>query len=147
MPEFASYAALFASALLSATLLPFSSEAVLLGLLATEAGHPAALVAVATAGNVLGSLVNWAIGRFLSRFRDRRWFPTDAASYDRAVTWFRRYGVWTLLFAWVPFVGDPLTLVAGALRVDIRWFVPLVTIGKAARYLFLAGAFNWLSPG
>jgi len=145
MPEFTTYAGLFASAFLSATLLPGSSEAALLLVLAAGKGDPALLIAVATAGNVLGSVVNWLIGRFLAHFRNRRWFPVDQTSYDRAAAWYGRYGLWSLLFAWLPVVGDPLTLVAGVLRVDIRWFVLLVTLGKAARYAFIAAAFIGLS--
>jgi membrane protein YqaA with SNARE-associated domain len=147
MAEVTIYAALFASAFLSATLLPGSSEAALVGLLAAGQGNVALLVAVATAGNVLGSVANWILGRFFSHFRDRRWFPVDRKSFDRAIEWYGRYGVWSLLLAWLPVVGDPLTLVAGALRTDIRWFVLLVMIGKAARYVFLAAAFAWWSNG
>jgi membrane protein YqaA with SNARE-associated domain len=145
MSELGSYAALFASAFLSATLLPGSSEAALLALLAAGQGNAAALIAVATAGNVLGSCVNWAMGRFFAHFAGRRWFPVSREDYDRAADRYRRYGRWSLLFAWLPVVGDPLTLVAGALRTDFRWFLALVTLGKAARYLFLAGAFHWWS--
>jgi membrane protein YqaA with SNARE-associated domain len=145
MSEAASYLALFASAFLSATLLPGSSEAVLVGLLAAGKGEPATLIAVATAGNVLGSTVNWVIGRFFAHFRDRRWFPVNARSYDRAIAWYGRYGIWSLLFAWLPVVGDPLTLVAGALRTDIRWFLLLVTAGKAARYLLIGAGVYWWS--
>jgi membrane protein YqaA with SNARE-associated domain len=145
MSETASYFALFASAFLSATLLPGSSEAVLVGLLAAGKGEPATLIAVATAGNVLGSTVNWVIGRFFAHFRDRRWFPVSARSYDRAIAWYGRYGIWSLLFAWLPVVGDPLTLVAGALRTDIRWFLLLVTAGKGARYLLVGAGVYWWS--
>jgi membrane protein YqaA with SNARE-associated domain len=145
MSEVAIYFALFASAFLSATLLPGSSEAALIGLLAAGQGSPAMLVAVATLGNVLGSLVNWVLGRFFSHFRDRRWFPIDRRNYDRAIGWYSRYGVWSLLFAWLPVIGDPLTVVAGVLRTDIRWFLLLVTVGKAARYLFIAGVLAWWS--
>lgn len=141
MTETAALAGLFASAVLSATLLPGSSEAALLALLATGTGDAATLVAVATAGNVLGSLANWALGRFLAHFRDRRWFPVDARAYERAAAWYGRFGLWSLLFSWLPVVGDPLTVVAGMLRVDWRWFLVLVTLGKAGRYLFLAAAF------
>ncbi|MCC6946256.1 MAG: DedA family protein [Bradyrhizobiaceae bacterium] len=145
MSEIAVYAALFASAFLSATLLPGSSEAALVGLLAAGQGNVAALVAVATAGNVLGSAANWVLGRFFSHFRDRRWFPVDARAWERAVQWYARYGIWSLLFAWLPVVGDPLTLIAGVLRTDIRWFIVLVTAGKLARYLALAASFLWWS--
>ena len=141
MPEFAFYSALFASAFLSATLLPGSSEFALVGLLAAGKGDPALLIAVATVGNVLGSVVNWVMGRFFAHFRDRRWFPVNRQSYDRAIAWYERYGIWSLLFARLPVIGDPLTLVAGALRTDIRWFLLLVTVGKASRYLSLAAAF------
>src|SRR5688572_5587260 len=118
MSEFATYAALFASAFLSATLLPGSSEAALLALLAVGQGITWALIAVATVGNVLGSCVNWAMGRFFAHFEGRRWFPFSRKDYDRAAEWYGRYGKWSLLFAWVPVIGDPLTLVAGALRTD-----------------------------
>jgi membrane protein YqaA with SNARE-associated domain len=145
MTEISAFTALFLSAFLSATLLPGSSEAALVGLLASGTGSPAALVGVATFGNVLGSCVNWLLGRFFSHFRERRWFPLGPQAFDRAVHWYGRYGVWTLLFAWVPLIGDPLTLAAGVLRTDLRWFVLLVTIGKFGRYLAIAAGFLWWS--
>ncbi|KAA2213305.1 DedA family protein [Pseudoroseomonas oryzae] len=132
---------LFASAFLSATLLPGSSEAALVALLAGTALPPWWLVAAATAGNVLGSVVNYGIGRGVERFRDRSWFPVAPRRYEQAVGWYRRFGRWSLLCSWVPVVGDPLTLVAGALREDWRVFLVLVTLGKAARYGAIAGAF------
>jgi len=143
LTDLAVYAGLFASAFTSATLLPGSSEAVLIALLAAGQGDARLLVIVATAGNVLGSCVNWALGRFFSSFRDRRWFPADGQSYERATAWFRRYGAWSLLLSWLPVIGDPLTAVAGALRVGLLRFLVLVSLGKAARYMFVLGAFNW----
>lgn len=143
----AGYAALFISAFTSATLLPGSSEAALLTLLALGRDEPATLVAVATAGNLLGSLVNWVLGRFFSALRDCRWFPIDDQSYRRATDWFRRYGVWSLLLSWLPIIGDPLTVVAGALRVGFLRFILLVFIGKSARYLFIVGAYFWWNGG
>jgi membrane protein YqaA with SNARE-associated domain len=143
LTDLAAYAGLFLSAFTSATLLPGSSEAALLALLATGRGEVIPLVLAATAGNVLGSSVNWIFGRFFSTFRDRRWFPVTAQSYDRAVAWYRRYGTWSLLLAWLPVIGDPLTVAAGALRVDWLRFLILVSLGKAGRYAFLAAAFLW----
>ncbi len=139
----AAYAALFASAFASATLLPGSSEAMLLALLATGHGTPPGLIAAATAGNVLGSVVNWTLGRLLAGLRGHRRFPIDERSYDRAVAWYERYGAWSLLLSWLPVIGDPLTVVAGALRVGLLRFLLLVTLGKAARYLFIVGAYLW----
>ena len=131
---------LFGAAFLAATVFPFQSEFLLLGLLA--AGQHAAweLLAVASLGNTLGSVANWALGRFLIRFQDRRWFPVKDAAYDRARRLYLRWGLWSLLFAWLPFIGDPLTVAAGALRVGLPAFVALVALGKTARYAFLIAA-------
>jgi membrane protein YqaA with SNARE-associated domain len=145
LSDLAAYAGLLFSAFTSATLLPGSSEATLLALLAMGRGEAVALVVVATVGNVLGSLVNWILGRFFATFRDRRWFPVKPRSYDRAVAWYRRYGSWSLLLSWLPVIGDPLTVVAGALRVEWFRFLVLVSLGKGGRYVFLAAAFHWWS--
>ncbi len=103
------------------------------------------LVTFASLGNVLGSIINWGLGRFLIHLRHRRWFPLKPAAYDRAVGWFNRYGLWSLLLAWVPVIGDPLTVVAGALRVDLLRFTVLVAIGKVGRYIFIALSVLWWS--
>ncbi|MCB1649359.1 MAG: DedA family protein [Pseudomonadales bacterium] len=134
------YALLFLSAFIAATVLPFYSEAFLYVLLQSA---PSALwpVLIATAGNVLGSCVNWWLGRGILHFRHRRWFYFNEEQIERAQRGFQRYGLWTLLFAWVPVIGDPLTLIAGVMRVRFRIFVLLVTIGKAARY----GVIAWLA--
>jgi membrane protein YqaA with SNARE-associated domain len=134
------YAGLFAASFLAATVFPFQSELVLLGLLLSGDYPWPALLAVATVGNVLGAVVNWALGRFFLHFRDRRWFPVKPETYARVERWYARYGVWSLLFAWVPLVGDPLTVVAGALRANLVLFVVLVTVGKLGRYAVLVAA-------
>jgi membrane protein YqaA with SNARE-associated domain len=139
------YSGLFLSALVASTLLPISSEAVLAGLLATRRGEMAPLLVVATLGNTLGSVINWLLGRAIEHFRERPWFPINAKRYAAAKRQFRRYGMWSLLFAWLPIVGDPLTLVAGALRVPFWPFLILVATGKAARYAALAaGVTLWM---
>jgi membrane protein YqaA with SNARE-associated domain len=91
-------------------------------------------------GNVLGSVVNWFLGRYLAHFQDRKWFPIKASSYEKSTEWFRRYGKWSLLMSWAPIVGDPLTIAAGVLRTPLPSFIVLVTIGKLARYLFVLQA-------
>jgi membrane protein YqaA with SNARE-associated domain len=128
------YVGLFLSALLAATVLPFSSEAVLVGLMAAGDYDMIWLWFLASLGNVLGAAVNWGLGRFCLRWQDRRWFPVDKEKLDRAGRWFSRYGVWSLLLAWVPIIGDPLTFAAGVLRVNFWLFLLLVSIGKAGRY-------------
>jgi len=133
-----SYALLFASAFLAATLLPFYSEITLLTLLA-QGGSPLPLLVVATAGNTLGSVVNWLLGLYLLKFRHRRWFYFSDRQIDRGQHWFNKYGIWTLLLAWLPVGGDVLTLIAGIMRVPFWTFLLLVAAGKGARYLALIG--------
>ena len=128
---------MFSSAFLAATIVPFASEVMFAAALAAG-GAVHWLIVVATLGNTLGATVNWALGRFVERFRDRRWFPADSRQLERAQAWFRRYGVWSLLLAWVPIVGEPLTVLAGAMRVHIAPFLILVAVGKGLRYVVLA---------
>lgn len=131
---------LFALSFLSATLLPGGSELALLALVA-QGDHPTVLlVAIAGTGNILGSVANWYLGRFLRRFTGRRWFPVSPSALAAAEQRFRRYGQWTLLFAWVPVIGDPLTVAAGSLRVRFLPFLLLVGLGKLARYSVLVAA-------
>jgi len=136
---------LFLSAITSATLLPGTSEAALAALVASGDHAVWGLVAVATAGNVLGSTVNWALGLYVDRFKNRRWFPITPDALDRASHWFGKYGLWSLLLAWLPVIGDPLTLLAGVMRVRFVPFLILVTIGKAARYTLIAGGATWIA--
>ena len=137
--------ALFLSALTSATILPGTSEAALATLVASGDHAVWWLVLVATAGNVLGSCVNWALGLYIDHFKDRRWFPVSPDALDRASHWFGKYGLWALLLAWLPIIGDPLTLFAGVMRVRFLPFIVLITIGKAARYTMIAGGTGWIA--
>ncbi len=133
----------FLSAFLAATILPFSSEIVLSAFYVAGGGEAFSLWLVASVGNVLGALVNWGFGRYLLHWRDRKWFPFNANQLERVGGWFQRYGVWSLLMAWVPVIGDPLTFAAGFLRVNVWLFLVLVTIGKAGRY----AAVLWVVDG
>jgi membrane protein YqaA with SNARE-associated domain len=131
---------LFVSAFTSATLLPGSSEAVLIGVLALGTTSTALAVATATAGNTAGSVVNWVLGRFFSHFKDRRWFPVKPETFDRFLARYRRWGIWSLLMSWVPLIGDPLTVMAGVMRTPLWIVIPLVALAKGVRYLMVAGA-------
>lgn len=145
MADLASYFGLFTSALLAATLLPAQSELVLAGLLYAGKQPAWALLAVASVGNVLGSAINWLLGRYLEHFQDRRWFPIKPPALDKAASWYHRYGRWSLLLSWVPIIGDPLTLAAGVLREPFFSFLAIVTVAKLARYLVLAFiTLNWV---
>ena len=131
-------AGLFLAALIAATLIPAQSEAVLVALVLQGVQPIWLLLVVATGGNVLGSVVNWVLGRFLIRFSDRHWFPFSHSQMDKATRWYARRGHWSLFGAWLPVVGDPLTLAAGVLREPLWRFVLIVTLAKGGRYLVLA---------
>jgi membrane protein YqaA with SNARE-associated domain len=140
-----SYAALFLSAFMAASILPMQSEAVLVGLLVAGQKPIAYLLIIATMGNVLGAVVNWVLGRALRRFEGRSWFPASHAQIQHAQRWYLRYGRWSLLGSWLPIVGDPITVVAGAFRERFWPFVVLVTLAKGGRYIVLtAMTVPWL---
>lgn len=138
MQDIAVLGSLFGVAFIAATILPAQSEAALVTLLVTGKWSPLLLVAVASVGNVLGAVVNWALGRGVTRFRHRRWFPVGERALERATGWYRRWGRWSLLLSWAPIGGDALTVAAGVLREPFWSFLLLVTIAKAGRYLVLA---------
>ncbi|MBA1228581.1 DedA family protein [Pseudomonas viridiflava] len=138
MFELSSYFGLFMAALGAATLLPMQSETVLAGMLASKAYSTLTLLWVATLGNVLGSIVNWMLGRFIERLRHKRWFPISQTQLHKAQGFYLKYGYGSLLLSWVPIIGDPLTVMAGVLREPLWRFVLIVTLAKGARYLVVA---------
>ena len=138
MSALAAYGGLFLAAFAAATILPAQSEAVLAGLLAAGNHASALLILVAGTGNVLGSVVNWLLGRGIERFRGARWFPVSERQLDRAGRWYRKYGWWSLLLSWVPVIGDPLTVAAGVMREPFARFLLVVSIAKFGRYIVLA---------
>ena len=131
------YLSLFIISFLAATILPFSSELTLAGLVATSNYDNLLLLIVASLGNVLGSVVNWILGFYSRNLSKKKWFPFKDEQVEKSSKWFNKYGRWSLLFAWVPIIGDPLTLAAGLLRVKFLEFLILVTIGKVSRYLII----------
>lgn len=138
MTWLAAYAGLFFAALAAGAILPVPSEPALVAVLLTS-GDPAwVAVAVATVGNVIGSAINWLIGRGIEKLRHKRWFPFSEAAIARAEAWYHRYGRWSLLFSFVPVVGDPLTIVAGVMREPFWSFLLLVAIAKFGRYVAVA---------
>jgi membrane protein YqaA with SNARE-associated domain len=128
---------MFATAFGAATLLPMQSEIVFTAFQIQAAVPLWALLLVASVGNTLGSVLNYALGWQIPRFRHKRWFPVTQAQLDKAQAWFARYGKWTLLLSWAP-LGDALTVVAGMMRTRLWVFIALVGFAKTARYVVLA---------
>lgn len=131
------YLGLFFSAFIAATLLPLGSEIVLAGLLLNNF-NPVWVVSVATFGNVLGSVVNYAIGYFGSAFLIHRVLKISNEHFEQSKQRFKKWGAASLLLSWVPIIGDPLTVIAGVLRINIWLFLLLVTAGKLTRYIVIS---------
>ncbi len=144
MSETGALGSLFLAAFLSATLLPGGSE-LLLALLLQEGRHaPWALWAAATVGNVLGSLVTFAMGWGIAQRWGRR--LQEDPRHRQAVVRLRRWGVWALLLAWLPVVGDPLCFAAGWLRLPWLPALAMIALGKGGRYALLVWGVEWLRP-
>ncbi len=141
MAEFAELGCfgLFLASFLAATFLPLSSE-VVLTLLLLAGLNPTTLVVVATAGNVLGALLNYVIGSRGGTLLLKKVFKIPPPTLEKSQQTFRKFGIFSLLFAWVPVIGDPLTMVAGTLKINISLFILLVTTGKLLRYVVIAYA-------
>ena len=128
---------LFLSSFLAATIFPAQSELVLASLNIADNHDKFLLVVIATTGNVLGALVNWFIGYYLIKFKNKKWFPIQKRKIDKYSRFYQKWGVWSLLLAWMPIIGDPLTIIAGIFKTNIWLFLTLVTIGKLSRYLLI----------
>ena len=128
---------LFCSAFGAATLLPLQSEAVLLSSLHYSTYAPWLLIGIASIGNILGSCVNWYLGRSLLRFQHKRWFAFRPAQLEKSQALYAKYGSPLLLLSWLPVIGDPITLIAGVLKESFIRFLLLVTLAKFGRYLVL----------
>ena len=132
-----SLGSLFIVAFGAATILPFQSEIVFVALQLRGDIPIEWIILFASVGNILGSGLNYALGRVLERYRGRRWFPVSEAQLDRARDWYLKWGVWTLLFSWAP-LGDALTIVAGVMRTNVWLFFLFVSIAKTVRYIVVA---------
>ena len=128
------YLSLFSLSFLVATIVPFASEAYLASLIATNKYNIALLMISASVGNILGSVFNWVCGYYSEYFLKKKWFPINKKKIDKASFFFKKYGKWSLLFGWLPIIGDPITFIAGTLRYPFLPFLILVSLGKFGRY-------------
>ena len=137
------YILLFVVSFMVATIIPFGSEIYFASLLAMDNNNSLLLLIAASTGNILGSAFNWICGYYAAYFIQKKWFPINQNQIDKATKFFSKYGKWSLLLAWGPFIGDPLTFVAGTLRYSIIPFVVLVSIGKVGRYIVIYFSTLW----
>ena len=131
------YLQLLLFSFLAATFLPFSSEVILTTMYLSKNFNIFILLIVASTGNISGSLFNWYLGKKILIFKDKKWFPISDDKLKKSEKFFQKYGVWSLLLAWVPIIGDPLTMIAGVLRIKLIVFLIFVSISKISRYVFI----------
>lgn len=134
------YPAVFVLSFLAATLIPLGSEWLLV-LMLIKGYDPASSVLTATAGNTLGACTTWLVGRYGGDWLLARLFHISDQQRRRAEVWYQHYGILSLLFSWLPVVGDPLCLVGGLLKIRFLMFLLLVGVGKLLRYAVVA----WLT--
>ncbi len=137
--------ALFLLAFSAATLLPGGSEAALVAMASLSEHSTLTLLMVASVGNILGSVLNYWLGRVALHYQGRKWFPASPATLNKAQGWFSHWGQWSVLLAWVPIIGDPITVAAGVMRMNFGLFLTLVTISKVLRYVVVLGVMDLLT--
>ena len=138
MTETSAFLGLFLSAFLAATLVPAQSE-LTLGYLVINTDYSMVLmVTVASLGNTIGATINWFIGLGIVRSVIRSEKIKTSTRYRTGIKWFTKYGKWTLLLSWVPFIGDPITVIAGLLKVPLKTFLLIVALAKTSRYVIVA---------
>lgn len=136
---------LFLACLLSATLLPFSSEAIVAGALLL--GYPGWLIVlVATLGNTAGGMISFYMGWLCKWDWLERWFRVKREKIERFRHRIDRYGEWAALLTWLPIVGDPLAIAMGFMRLNPWWTMLIMFFGKCLRYIvttYLLGLTGW----
>lgn len=137
---------IFLAAFLAGSFFPFSSEAVMLALLAMGV-DPWLLILYGTAGNVLGSVFNYCVGRLGKEEWFEKYLHVKPEQMDKARRFMRGRGAYMGFFAFIPLLGSAITILLGLMRANIFITFFSITLGKVLRYIFLIyGAYlvNWL---
>ncbi len=135
---------MFLSAFLAGSIFPLASEVVLAALVAAGLS-PLQLLLVATLGNTLGSALNYGIGALGSEERIERWLRMKPEELERGRRWVRRFGFWAGLLAWLPVVGELITVALGFLRTSFPLTMLTVFVGKLIRYAVIIAAMTGAS--
>ena len=139
---------LFLASFLAATVVPFSSEAVMATMIGTDFS-PVSVVLIATLGNWLGGITSYLLGRLGKWEWLEKWFRVDRKKVLRAMEKWQRFGVWLALLAWLPVVGDLIAVGLGFVRANWWKTIFLMGVGKLVRYTVLAlsiwYAIDWMN--
>lgn len=125
---------LFLGTFMAATIVPFSSDALYLAVLATT-GDPVSCLIAGTVGNWLGSVVTYWMGWIAKWEWIQKWFNVKQETLERQKERVDKYGVWLALLAWVPFIGDIIAIALGFYRTRPGWTMLLLLAGKFGRFL------------
>ena len=134
------YTGLFIMCFLAATILPFSSEAVLSGLILLDYNATICII-VATIGHWLGSMSSYALGYLGDIKRIENWLRIKPERTEKFNAYAKKYGIWLGFFSWVPGIGDVISVCLGLVRTPIMPTSILIFLGKLLRYLVWA----WLT--
>ncbi len=134
LPELHILIFLFCLSVISASIIPAQAELVTFAFLVSGKYTPWLLILAACAGTVLGTSLNWFLGRYLSQFEEKRWFPVKKMYIEKARALFDKHGKVTLALAGIPLIGDPITIVAGAAKVDFGFYMLVAGLAKCARF-------------
>ena len=138
MNEASAFLGLFLSSFLAATLIPAQSE-LSLGYLVINTNYSMVLlITIASLGNTAGATINWLLGRGIAGSVPRLEKIQASKRYVTLINWYSKYGRWTLLFSWAPFIGDPITVIAGIFKVSLKTFLLIVALAKTSRYILVA---------
>jgi len=137
MTETSVFLGLFLSAFLAATLVPAQSELTLGYLVINSEYSMALLVIIASLGNTTGAIINWFIGQGIAKSVMRLEKVQASPRYRTTAGWYAKCGQWTLLLSWAPFIGDPITVIAGIFNVPIKTFFLIVALAKTSRYILI----------
>ncbi len=147
MTEANAFLGLFLSSFLAATLIPAQSE-LGLGYLVIDTNYSMALlITIASLGNTAGATINWFLGQGIAGSLARLEKIQTSTRYSTLINWYEKYGQWTLLLSWAPFIGDPITLIAGILKVPLKTFLLIVALAKTSRYIIIATFAERLASG
>ena len=137
------YWGMFLTAFVAGSFFPFSSEAVMAGLLAAGL-DPWALIIYGTTGNVLGGMFNYSVGRMGKLEWIEKYLHVKQKDLDRATRFMAGRGAWMGFFAFVPILGSAITIVLGLMRANLPISLVSITLGKFLRYVLLVYGANLL---
>jgi len=138
------YWGMLVTAFLAGSVFPFSSEAVMIALLATPGIDPWTLLVYATVGNVLGSMFNYSVGRMGKTEWIEKYLKIKPEKMERAKRFMAGHGAWMGFFAFIPVLGSAITVTLGLMRANIVITFISITLGKILRYWLIVFGASWI---